>query len=182
MLDDIDKDLRALSASLTEMKRNLFDLRPSMPEIEQVLVRSIDRNFQEGGRYQIVGSEATGGSQRWKQSKRVQRSGGITLQDTGALAASVTAQSGADHIILSAARIYAAAQHFGAVINHPGGTPYIIVGGRAKFLKKDGYYPEGVHFTRPHKIELAARPFLVIQEEDLEEIGQIVSEDLSKKR
>lgn len=183
MFDELDKDLEALWRQLPELQRNLFDLRPSMPEIEQVLMRSVEKNFREGGRYQVIGNkEFTGGTQKWKPSKRALQKGGITLQDTGALADSVFAQSGSDFIMLSAARIYAAAQHYGAVIEHPGGTPYIIVGGRAKFLKKDGEYPDGVRFTRPHKIVLHERPFLVIQDEDIVEIGEIVSEDLSRKR
>jgi phage gpG-like protein len=183
MFDDLEKDLRSLRGSLSEMQRNLFDLRPSMPEIKQVLIRSVERNFQEGGRYQVIGNKQyTGGTQRWKPSKRARRTGGITLQDSGALAAAVNAQTGSDFILLSAARIYAAAQHYGAKINHPGGTPYILIGGRAKFLRKDGEYPPGVRFTRPHIIELEARPFLVIQIEDVVEIGEIVSEDLSRRR
>lgn len=54
---------------------------------------------------------------------------------------------------------YAPIHEFGGDINHPGGTPYIVVeNGRAVFLKKDGNYPDGVKFTRPHIIRIIARP------------------------
>lgn len=138
-LEDLDSDLQELQRKLPELQRNLFDLRPSMPEVGQALVRSVDKNFRTGGRYQVIGSrEYSGGTQTRKQSKRSKKVGGQTLQKSGALAASINAQIGGDFILLSSPLIYAAAQHYGATIKHPGGTPYIVIGGRAKFLKKDG--------------------------------------------
>lgn len=48
---------------------------------------------------------------------------------------------------------------FGAVIDHPGGTPYVHVGpGRVKFVSKDHPNPDGK--TDPHKIRIPARPVL----------------------
>lgn len=62
---------------------------------------------------------------------------------------------------------YARIQEFGGIINHPGGTPYIPWGegngpfeGAVKFLKKDGAYPAGVQFSKPHKIHIPAQPYL----------------------
>lgn len=54
---------------------------------------------------------------------------------------------------------YAAANEFGADIDHPGGTPYIIQkGGKALFVKKGTADVAGV--TKPHKIIIPARPFI----------------------
>lgn len=82
--------------------------------------------------------------------------------------------------------VVARAHELGATINHPGGTPYIIVSGRdgaprAVFLKKTSTYKHGkkakrqrgasrikralargsvVKFTKPHTIRIPKRPFL----------------------
>jgi len=182
MFEQLDQDLQQLVVQVIDMQKDLFDLSPSMPEIAQALERSIEKNFEVGGRYQVIGpKEFAGGTQTWKPSKRAQRKGGRTLQDRGALAASVHTMVAGDHIIASASMPYAAAQHYGAVIDHPGGTPYIVIDGRAKFLRKDGEYPPGVRFTRPHKIVLDPRPFLVVQDEDFEEFVSIIVTDLGAR-
>lgn len=56
----------------------------------------------------------------------------------------------------------AAVHEYGATINHPGGTPYVIVGaGQARFVRKDS--PAGVaaiaagRVTGPHTIEVPER-------------------------
>lgn len=59
---------------------------------------------------------------------------------------------------------YARIHEFGGSIKHPGGTPYLFTGfaraGGVTFLKKDGKYPAGVRFTKPHVITMPARPYL----------------------
>lgn len=73
---------------------------------------------------------------------------------------------------------YAKIHNEGGTISHPGGTPYITTantagrarGSRARlrsfgskqavFLKKDGTYPEGVKFTKPHTINMPKRQFM----------------------
>ena len=48
---------------------------------------------------------------------------------------------------------------FGATINHPGGTPYMMVGpGKAVWLPKGD--PRAVGVTRPHAIKIPERSFL----------------------
>ncbi len=189
MFADLDKDLNTLRLRLEEYGRSLFDLRPVMPEVEQVLLASVDRNFRAGGRYMVLGNgEFAGGDQKWQKSKATKdgrttrRSGGRTLEDTGALAASPTAQWGDDYIVLVSALAYAAIQHYGGTIHHPGGTPYIVLGdGRAQFLRKDGEYPAGVQFTKPHDITIPEHPYLVIQEEDFDEIAYAIADYLNGK-
>lgn len=59
---------------------------------------------------------------------------------------------------------YARIQEFGGTVKHPGGTPYLFTSfahhGGVTFLRKDGRYPRGTRFTRPHKIRIPARPYL----------------------
>lgn len=56
--------------------------------------------------------------------------------------------------------VYAAIHEYGGTIQHPGGTPYIVTSSGAKFLRKDGRYPAGVRFTKPHPIHISAQPYL----------------------
>lgn len=55
----------------------------------------------------------------------------------------------------------AAAQNYGARINHPGGTPYFIsaLAQRAVFVHKNTLFSQGLPLTKPHKIVIPARPF-----------------------
>lgn len=54
---------------------------------------------------------------------------------------------------------YARIHEFGGTINHPGGTPYFIgKDGRAKFVKKAN--GAGLPKTKPHPIEIPARPYI----------------------
>jgi phage gpG-like protein len=72
---------------------------------------------------------------------------------------------------------YAKIHNDGGEINHPGGTPYLPFNQRYTarkrrgridsmgesqmvFLKKDGDYPEGTKFTKPHKIPMPERKFM----------------------
>lgn len=83
-----------------------------------------------------------------------------------------------DTLRISSTTPYAKIHNEGGNINHPGGTPYLITGntaGRARgrrrrlrnfgqnqaiFLKKDGSYPAGTKFTKPHLIRMPPRPFI----------------------
>lgn len=57
---------------------------------------------------------------------------------------------------------YAGIHEFGGVINHPGGTAYIFIGGRMVFVKKERATSSAVHLplTRPHTIKIPARPYI----------------------
>jgi hypothetical protein len=52
----------------------------------------------------------------------------------------------------------ATVHEFGAEIDHPGGTPYKVVKGRAVFLKKGA--PDATGVTGPHKIRIPERSFI----------------------
>ncbi len=182
-IEKLDSELGRLSEEIRRVAEgDLFNVRPAMPEIEQVLIRSTEKSFQVGGRYSVIGSgEFAGGSEKWEPSKRVKKRGGQTLVDEGILAASITARSGDDYVEYGTNRVQGAILHYGGDIDHPGGTPYIVIGGRAKFLRKDGEYPAGVKFTRPHTITLPPRPYLVVQDEDFEEISFVIADTINQR-
>lgn len=54
----------------------------------------------------------------------------------------------------------AAIQEYGAHINHPGGTPYKIVNGKAVFVRKDSPEAASLPVTKPHPIVIPPRPFM----------------------
>lgn len=55
--------------------------------------------------------------------------------------------------------LVAAANNYGATINHPGGTPYTITKQGVRFVSKDFVGPvSGV--TKPHTIKIPARDFM----------------------
>lgn len=73
----------------------------------------------------------------------------------------------------------AAVHEFGATIEHPGGTPYIVRNGKAIFLRKGSSGPS-VQFTKPHKIVIPQRSFLrATVDEGMDQIQQLINEELN---
>lgn len=71
----------------------------------------------------------------------------------------------------------AAANNFGANIDHPGGTGYVVSGGKARFVSKDFMGPiSGI--TKPHKIIIPARPFMSLAQEPMIEATAGIAETL----
>lgn len=171
-LQDLAKQLLHLSTELQEA------IKTSMPQIRRILITSIEQNFMVGGRFSGTGDKATGGTQRWKPSKKSQ---GPTLVRKGYLAKSVSAIWSDNSITLTSGMAYSAIHQFGGVIQHPGGTPYVVIGKKAVFLKKtDAKDKPGVKITKPHPITLPSRPFLVVQDEDITAIAEVVTRRLQK--
>lgn len=188
---DITLDTRAFEDDLKDYFGEWLDWQPLKPDIAEIVRTSIDINFEVGGRYgTLVDGEWTGGENRWVESKRAKREGGITLTDEGLLALSVDVYWEGDELVMTSNLPYAPALHYGTEFEHPGGTPYISTDqpldnapnafrdkngkvNRVIFLKKDGVYPVGVKFTKAHVIVIPPRPFLVIQKEDNLEILQL---------
>lgn len=56
---------------------------------------------------------------------------------------------------------YARIHELGGTINHPGGSPYIVIGGKAKWIKKaTARGRDGVQYSKPHTIKMPPRPYL----------------------
>lgn len=88
--------------------------------------------------------------------KRLKKPGTV---DVGIIdAGDHTDEEGAGEMTVAA---IAFVHEFGAEIDHPGGTPYIIVeGGMARFVKKGSTEAEGAKVTKPHKIVIPERSFM----------------------
>jgi len=172
----IQFDSDALAAAIIKATTDAIQPSTIMPEIAQLLIASVEKNIQVGGRFSVGASgEFTGGTQQWKPSKKKQ---GATLVGKGLMAKSVDAIWSGNTLTLTSNRVYSRIQQEGGTINHPGGTPYIILGkGLARFIKKSSVdkQKKKVKYTKAHKITLPARPYLVVQDEDVDQIVAIIA-------
>ena len=189
-----DKDL----AKLLDMARRAGRLRPVMALAGETIVASVVKNFEVGGRYSEPGS-AYGGSRKWQPlalatlfAKRPGQKGSYLeteysgnakermykklfkarrtkddsivfrknaedrlknrkiLVQSGRLLNSITSRAGDDSVTIGSNVVYAAIQNFGGQA------------GRGK------------------KVYIPARPYLVVQAEDIEEIKRGIAEFLLK--
>jgi phage gpG-like protein len=178
----------ALHVSLSKVIGEAFSVQPIISTIGELLLTSVEENFLAGGRYG-QGGQFQGGPQKWVPlgastiRARQAKGRGATpiLQMSGRMAASFQWAANGNGVSITNNARYFAIHQFGGTIRHPGGTPYIILGtGLARFLKKDGQYPAGVRFTRPHAITIPARPMLVMQDDDMVAIAELVANRASK--
>ena len=167
---------------LSELPQYLqtLDFTPILPQITQVIKTSIDRNFSEGGRY---GDEQFGGgSGKWNPSKRAIKQHGQTLDDSGQLAESINvnvySENGGIHVEIGSNKPYAAIQQHGGTIQRAAHSRLytqnrIVKGPRKGQFKKGTKYGQGSE-VGAFQIIIEARPYLVLQDEDIQEIQQIV--------
>ncbi len=113
---------------------------------------------------------------RWKPRKNKADKGRGLLIKSGRLRRSIRiSRLSAKQVTISTDVPYAQIHNEGGTINHPGGTPYIPfnskytkrkkkgrlgIENQMVFLKKDGSYPDGVKFTKPHPIPMPQRQFM----------------------
>lgn len=141
----------------------------ALKAIEVEAARSIQENFESGGRPKWIPSKKKG---KLKGTNTLKVSG--TLSQVSAVrddtAGTVTL------ITNPASRTYARIHQEGGIINHPGGT-------HARRKKKDGRSvfaskkrdtgkanKVDVSFYKPYQIKIPARPYLVIPAEDYPDI------------
>lgn len=159
-----------------------INFSPIIPKLEQVIQTSIDRNFSEGGRFGND-NEFGGGNQKWIESGRAKKQSGQTLIDSGQLSSSIviniSQSNGGLNIEISSNKPYAAIQNFGGTINKPASSK-TYTQNRYKQGSKKGQYKKGTKFGQgatvgEHTITLPARPFLVLQNEDIVQMKNIIS-------
>jgi phage virion morphogenesis protein len=73
-------DDREIQKMLKDLAGRVKDRRPLMQKIAGIMQDAVDENFKQEGR------------PKWKPSKRAQKQGGKTLQDTGSLATSISSR------------------------------------------------------------------------------------------
>ena len=196
-MSDINSQIDAFGNDIVRIISNI-NYNPLCSILANIVRNSIEENFASGGRYGngLFG----GGNQKWQPSRRAkkeyytnesgQKQDGKTLQSSGQLAASIrvkaNAVQGGVNIEIGSNKKYAMIHQFGGVIQHPGGTPYISLGSgliafvskkKAETLKSKG---KSVKLTKAHSINIPARPYLVLQEEDINMIQRKFGEYIAK--
>ena len=176
----IEVDTRELSAKLKELE-NLVSgrsLRPVMRQIAQAMELATEKNFEtEGARL----------GERWKPSQRAlegirgRKVKGKTLQDTGRLAGSIVSDVGRDYAIVGTNVEYGPIHQFGGKTRQGAQSRLQafrvdMKTGHSRFAKrKKANFEQWV--SRPeYEIELPARPFLRLNEQDIDDIKSIVEQ------
>lgn len=147
--------LGAAAGALDRLSRVVTDLWSTMDAIGAYLVSSTQRRFDR---------QADPNGQRWLPSIRVRLHGGMTLQDSGALKASIAHIAYRDAVEVGSNRIYAAIHQLGGII-------------RAKNVKNLRFRIGERWITKP-SVTIPARAFLGIDPRDQVEIEAIVVADL----
>lgn len=175
-----DQGIREL---LGELRRKSEDLTEVMETIGTLIFRSVEKNFAAEGRWSVVNS-FIGGSRKWDQlkpstvarRKKMGKGPHPILQVSGGLAASVqTLQVTKDSVVVGTNKEYAAMHQFGAKKGELGTI-------RARIAEHMRTGKSGTkHKVRAHDRtvqvpwgDVPARPFLVVQEEDLAEIRETI--------
>ncbi len=151
-------DRSRLEKRVDRLSRQARNMSPAFAEISELMVSAIEKNFQDEGRYQSADSPI-GGGRKWPElsdKTKAQRSKegkwpGKKLQVSGQLAASISADHGADYAQAGTNKPYAAIQHYG---------------GKA---------------GRGRKVTIPARPYMHLQPGDIQEANDIIREHLTNE-
>jgi phage gpG-like protein len=167
-----------------------------LEDVSMLVFGDIEDNFAAGGRYDGMGTDIlSGGSSKWKDlaSSTKARYKAIgwaplkpTLNRSNDLQSAVDVSHTKNGIKVVVNRPHAAIHQFGGKINHPGGTYYIIEEDeygkpKARFIKtsKKAKY-KVVYKTKPHTIEIPPRPYVVLQKDTIDNIGNLAGQYLLK--
>ncbi len=157
---------------MSHLLRNVTDLSPVSYEIGELLSSSVRRNFAEGGR-----------PVKWKKSKRAEVDGGQTLRDTGVLMNSIIGGDAGEKGIRVGTNVeYAAAHHFGVdkqITQQVGEHTRRITQAFGKPLKKMKEVTVKAH-SRSFHLKIEERPFMMIQDDDWEDISDIIAMNLQR--
>lgn len=95
-------DTNSIKKNLNTLQKQTEETQPLMAEIGEIVKRSIDKNFREGGR-----------ATPWVPSRRALKQGGKTLIDSGRLRSSITAFATQSSVRIGTNVKYAPYLHFG---------------------------------------------------------------------
>jgi len=146
-----------LKIVLKQLLRKSKDASTAFAEIAQVLASSVEKNFHQEGRY-LAPNSMYGGSSKWQKladstvanRARSGRGAHPILQVSGQLASSITTASGPRHAQIGTSLVYGAIHQYG---------------GKA---------------GRGRKVTIPARPFLVVQDEDIDDALDIIARHLTR--
>jgi phage gpG-like protein len=153
-------DDTAVKERLQKIARQSGNLRDPLDKCGEILVSSIEQNFNAQGRFSEPGSWR-GGPNKWPQSGAAKKRGGMTLSKSGQLRRSIQKTTSDTRVEVGTNKEYAAAHNFGFDDN-------VTVKEHKRKNRKRG----GTHTVRRHlkHMKITARTFMNIQEEDIEEM------------
>ncbi len=184
-----------LNHTFREIRKQYDDLSPVLEMVSALIDRAITANFDSRGRWD--GDESniglfSGGSQKWKalagSTKSDYEKYGYELQPTlnrtkGLMSSIEVRPQGKSSVIISANAPYAAIHNYGGIVK-----PSITITPRMRNFFWYKFYETGLvswkamALTKKKKlkpvIEIPARPFITLTEEDLEEIISILKINL----
>ena len=184
----MDLDMKIDDKAAKVLFRNLGDkakdLASPMRKIANQLHNSIQENFDVGGRYSSPGS-IMGGPNQWEKTKRppLYSSGkakgkekGRTLVRAGHLQRAITEDSDDGSAWVTAHMAYAAIHNYGGKtepheIRARNGKSLAFGMGGKTVLRKSVHHPGS---------DIPARPFMVIQEEDLDYARETLLDHLTE--
>jgi phage gpG-like protein len=138
-----------IQAKIHALKNAGEDLSPAFELCGPYMLRSVDKNFDAGGR-----------PEKWHEGKKMS---GKTLIKNSTLKQSITYKASRGGLTVSTNVPYAAIHQLGGKIRahtvspKPGGVLAFMVHGNMVFTRKPVRIPE---------VTMPARPFLVVQDED----------------
>lgn len=160
-----DAEIRDL---LEQLGRRAENLLPAMKRGAEHMLFSVQENFSQGGR-----------PTRWLPSARAIRQGGQTLVDTRRLESSLTYRADQDSFRVGTNVVYARPHQFG--VNRMVEIPThkrLVKKAFGKTLK----FPVWATIERyARHMNLPARPFLLVQDEDRDELRFIIRDFLLKR-
>lgn len=170
-----DKNSKIVIEGIQNSAKNMS--KP-MRKIANMLENSVKENFDVGGRYSSPGS-IMGGDKKWITPK-YPVSKGKTLDRTGMLKNSIEGNGTNKDAIVSTGIVYAAIHNFGGKTKS-----HKIVGKHSpkkklKFTTSTGSILFRSSVNHPGS-KIDARPFMVIQQEDIDIAKEMISNHILKK-
>lgn len=148
---------------LASIQAQLTDLTPAMEQARDILLASVEQNFEQGGR------------PAWAPLRlpRV----GTPLAGSGRLRGSITSEVTPTSVRLSSALPYSGIQQYGGTVNVPEFRPrtrralrWVNAEGATVFARR----------VRAHTVVIPPRPYLVARDEDCEAIVAAVEAHVLK--
>lgn len=144
-------DLSRLTSAVSRAADMLGESQNLAEDIGETLTASTRKRFKD---------EAAPGGGSWKRSARAEAEGGQTLTDTAALKNSIGYEASPTTVVVGTNREYAAIHQFGGEIE-PKSAPALR-------------FQVGGKWVSTQKVTMPARPFIGINEEDMEEAREMM--------
>ncbi len=172
----VSVDQNAIRKRLAKIEKQGGDLNAPMHAIGETIASSVQKNFQVGGRFSSAG-DWRGGTSKWKESKAAVKRGGQTLRKSGQLMNSISHTAKDSSVEIGTNKPYAAAMNFGV------DKDVNVKEHERRIVKRGRKRASGKTTVRSHerKMNLEARPFMVVQEQDIEECIEILDNHILKE-